>query len=1115
MKLIQQSKLFFKEGNSDKVYEIDLCELSSDKYLVNFRYGKRGATLKEGTKTPAAIPRGQAEIVFAELENEKRKKGYQTETEIFVQLPSLENVELKSAKGAILYRLQDALTGTKTFKTEWKLSRVIWKAGVLQIEEAIPLIIKLAGRGDEIQAYCALWALINLKALQAGPVFTAFASNIRQKRHIRNLAWEGLLAIAGEDERLKLGAQLLGQLPDDLRYAIEANDSGLVMTYLAKGIEEGIVDYFPTLYLLTRVHTWLLPAMAESLKKCSFRPPYFKQIRAIYKLAQLRKDTIIVAALSYRFEKEEAMFRRSGLAGNDSKKFIPQIGQSVRVDAELKSEESKLAFSNFTKEYFVKKAIEYLHLTGQKGDATTYVKLAMATLLQYSQADYTPAGERPLSNHGQYDYRTRKYTFILFNYPECSESLLLSTILFGNDATRTLAPNGKFIFGKREVTSSKYYYSPGEVQAVVGSSSRPPASRAAGHPSQPTGGSLIKAAVNVFKNLFGKKELPKQELINVPSPLEIQQKTVAVHSRVELYPEYWDSKPESYVQLLMQARMHFIHRFAFDSLTAHPEFEEIISRFDQKALLQLLNSSFELPGQFGFEILQRREAEFYPHPGFMGQVLDSNNSLAREWAMSWVNKDAFMYLDDLDFTLSLLFNTRQENNQWIDVLLAKATFNEDRVQAILGKTITELLHLPNAGNNNELAKNTIRRLHIIAASQMERISWAMVGQLMSSPLEANKILAGDILISKTAHTAPTEIPVSVTELFLKNEVPEVRRNGLKLLNNYPDEFLIENFPLVLALTDSVFQDVTEAGLSCIHKLIVNVPALGNQAIHHLVFTLIRKEKFEGAHPLIRNFIVNELKPYWNSGLQPKDITRLVHSQYRPSQLAGYDILKGYNRLADFSIGQIISFGSHEILAIRQWCWNYFSQNIDRIRQEKGKALSLLDSSWDDTRAFGFHFFSTEFIESDWDADTLISIVDSVRPDVESFGKGLITRYFKPEQAMDYLTRLSEHPSLNVQAFVTNYLSLYAADKPELLQQLDFYFRSVLTRVNKGRVAKDRILDFLHQEAIKSEIAAYWVASIVDEVAVQDTIHDKATCIHILTEIKNRYQNVDMHLVIKN
>ena len=49
MKLIKRKTLHYQKDSSDKVYEVDLCEVAEDKYLVNFRYGRRGANLKEGT----------------------------------------------------------------------------------------------------------------------------------------------------------------------------------------------------------------------------------------------------------------------------------------------------------------------------------------------------------------------------------------------------------------------------------------------------------------------------------------------------------------------------------------------------------------------------------------------------------------------------------------------------------------------------------------------------------------------------------------------------------------------------------------------------------------------------------------------------------------------------------------------------------------------------------------------------------------------------------------------------------------------------------------------------------------------------------------------------------
>ena len=115
-------------------------------------------------------------------------------------------------------------------------------------------------------------------------------------------------------------------------------------------------------------------------------------------------------------------------------------------------------------------------------------------------------------------------------------------------------------------------------------------------------------------------------------------------------------------------------------------------------------------------------------------------------------------------------------------------------------------------------------------------------------------------------------------------------------------------------------------------------------------------------------------------------------------------------------------------------------------------------------------------------------------------------YFKPENAMEYLVRLSEHPSVNVQSFVTNYLTLYAADKPDVLRQLDTYFRSVLMRVNRARVAKDRVFTFLHREALKSEEAAGVAVPLLNDLSAQSSVRDKATCIDILTDIKKLKSN---------
>ena len=67
--------LYYREGSSDKVYQVSL-ESKDDGYVVNFAYGRRGATLSTGTKTSAPLPLQKAQAIYNKLIQEKTAKGY-------------------------------------------------------------------------------------------------------------------------------------------------------------------------------------------------------------------------------------------------------------------------------------------------------------------------------------------------------------------------------------------------------------------------------------------------------------------------------------------------------------------------------------------------------------------------------------------------------------------------------------------------------------------------------------------------------------------------------------------------------------------------------------------------------------------------------------------------------------------------------------------------------------------------------------------------------------------------------------------------------------------------------------------------------------------------------
>lgn len=68
--------LYFKEGNSDKVYQASIEEAANNRFLVTFAYGRRGSTLSTGQKTSEPVDYDEAQTIYHRLIKEKKAKGY-------------------------------------------------------------------------------------------------------------------------------------------------------------------------------------------------------------------------------------------------------------------------------------------------------------------------------------------------------------------------------------------------------------------------------------------------------------------------------------------------------------------------------------------------------------------------------------------------------------------------------------------------------------------------------------------------------------------------------------------------------------------------------------------------------------------------------------------------------------------------------------------------------------------------------------------------------------------------------------------------------------------------------------------------------------------------------
>ena len=71
--------LFYTEGSSDKVYQVQLVEAEGG-WKVNAQNGRRGGTLKPQNKTPDPIDFASAKKIYDDLVKSKKKSGYTEDT---------------------------------------------------------------------------------------------------------------------------------------------------------------------------------------------------------------------------------------------------------------------------------------------------------------------------------------------------------------------------------------------------------------------------------------------------------------------------------------------------------------------------------------------------------------------------------------------------------------------------------------------------------------------------------------------------------------------------------------------------------------------------------------------------------------------------------------------------------------------------------------------------------------------------------------------------------------------------------------------------------------------------------------------------------------------------
>lgn len=1039
MELIKRTTLLYQAGSSDKVYEVDLCKRGENRYLVNFRYGRRGTTLKEGTKTVQAVPLAEAQRVFDKLVDSQIQKGYRdatagttSEAPAPPTIPQTNNVPVTSdpRHQAILNRLanQD--------NRKWPLERAIWRAGELKIREATPLLIQLIGTGEPLRDYCIAWALGWCGDDSAIPFLRELSQYKSIAEFVRRIAWEALFKLSDEQTQGQMRSEKIEQLPSELRDLARNGTAGTFATALRDYLNSSDYRRFAVLNTIYQIdNEYVRPALLDILCETPFKSNYFQRIRHIFKIAEYRHDAEVFGILAYAFEKEPGTFnnQRTDWRWDSVRREYYSTGK--RHTEELKSPQSNKAYSQQTREYLRRRVWRTLKVLGEEGDSN-YINLAVNILLQFSDDDAQPAKQSTFSRWNQ---QRRSYESFTREWDTYAGYLIFNHILYENSPRYASHP---------KAWRCRDGYKPGDPEPQV---------------------------------------------------------------REEAFPELWQQNPAALVELLIASDCRPMHHFAVKALRVCKEF---CDRLGTDTLIKFLNQPYEVTAELGFLLARDRYNPTQPNSELVLALANCAFPEARTQAYRWIEQQREFFFESSDFIAGLVTSQQADTRAFARRLLSSSILTDTTARVLIGRIIAAVLVLE--PTQTDMSREISETLLLCFAPQLRNLGLGVILDLLNHPMPEIQELGARILLNHEIRAV--DLPPDLIELLLSSPYESVRGIGVRIFGQLPDERLLSDRILIVSMAINAVADIRNAIRPVIRRLATNQLNFSAELAADFIDVLITPERHEGVHKDVVQLMREDI-PGWMSNISKERAMQLLRAKSSVAQeLGGLVLQENSDRfLPDFEISEIVKLANHEILAVREAAREMFLRSLNRIRsdsQEMLSAVRLLESKWDDSREFASRIFNTEFAKEDWSPEVIVSVCDSIREDVRAFGRDLVTRNFQESDGQEYLLKFSEHPSADMQTFATNYLENHAVNNSERLRKLASYFVTVLSSVNRGRVAKKRIFAFLDDEAKKSEEAARIIAEILTRQSATMAIGDKASAIQIMLKIQKAYPQIALPIQVK-
>lgn len=1005
MKLLEQAILVFQEGKSDKVYEVDLLEVSPGQCVVNFRYGRRGTALKDGSKTPLPVPQAEARRVYDKLVESKLTSGYVRGGAPGTPVPpppprasappapppvTAAPQGLSARERILIEQLQQESTARQWFRRanvraqRRPLERVIWSLGELRVRAAEPLLLPLLEGARPLRAYCLAAALGRLGSEASVSALGRLYAEPSTPDMVRRMATEALMQLSDEATRADFRRDSWRKLPTPLRTALEAGDpegfGRALEAYIAPGQPERQVWVLESIYRVDSEVT--RPALLKALRTLNPTREALHVLRYLFKMAEYRRDGEVFGLIAWRYEKQPS-FR----GGHPS------------------------VYTAATRRYLRRRVWRTLRRLGED-ESPDFVKMAVGVLLAFSDADAGNPG----------------------------------TMGWGNSLRQWDAWSAYWAFNQLLYRHSPRF-SPVDRQLVF--------------------------------------QLKGSWRPGNPAP----------EVREEAFPKLWERTPAGLMHLLDESRCAPVHEFAARALRACPRF---LAELDVDAVTLLLERPYEPTARLGFELAsQRLDARREPRSLLLA-VARSAWGPARQQAFGWIDAQRSRLVEDAGFLAGLATAPHADTRAYAHTLVRGSVLPEPVVQSLVGRLVAALLAL-RTREEAPLIGDVTRVVLAALGPSSRTVGMGVVRDLLTHPVPEVQELGGELLLRRDLRAE--SVPDELLLVLVQSEHAPLRALGMRLLAllTESEATLLSQESLLTHLATSRVPDVRAAVRPLLARLVAASPTAGARLVDALLSALLRRRLPEGVPAHVASLLSQELA----SALAelPRETTwRLLESEDAEAQQVGAALLERHGPELGVDVPRAARLAGHEVLAVREWAWRWLEAHVPEVRGQLATAVGLLDSRWDDARAFGFRYFRERFTPEDFSLEVLVSVADSVRRDVQAFGREMLTRSFREVDGPELLLRLSEHPMPEVQLFATNYLDRFAHGHPERMAQLTPFFIRVLGQVNRGRVARQRVLGFLKREGQASEASGRVALEVLHRMSATIALEHRASALEAMLAI---------------